>query len=400
MKCSKLLRYFYFLTYIEALLELIHISFYCQSIFNSLISFDVESFISFWDFLNKRFFFHLDSEHLHLSGVLKSDLIKFYLVHAIKTKNKDKVTEFFAAYSHEILAEAGNFIPGNLRNWFVLPYMDEPEKDAEFSAYFAQRWADLLKNTLHNFLSVVLSSAPPPKLLLLEKWFRSEAQQEIRSQLKQAAKKIDALIGRIEQQEDRMQSLRETVKILATLLYQAITTQGTGVGGGNNNSSSNSSSSRAGNVTSGSNSGSGGNGNDGEGEADLKRSKAKNFGLEVARIATNCLKKSAALQALPREERLLALLGTACSAVVFNASSSGAGWPAYYDAPTGAPEEGGRGETLTTSSGGGGGGIAGGVRPGLESKAALLTSAVLDIDMDALEGDLVRTVQDWSTILS
>jgi hypothetical protein len=335
-----------------------------QSIFSSLHSFDVEGFISFWDFLNKRFFFHLDSEHLNLSGVLKSDLIKYYLVYAIKTKSKEKVTEFFAAYSHEILAEAGNFIPGNLRNWFVLPYMDEPEKDAEFSAYFAQRWADLLKNTLHNFLSMVLASAPPPKILLLEKWFRSEAQQEIRAQLKQAAKKIDALLGRIEQQEDRMQSLRETVKVLATLLYQAITTQGAGVGG--------SSGSR-----SGANMGTGG---DMDPEAEARRNKAKSFGLEVSRIATECLKKSAGLQALPREERLLALLGNACSAVVFNASSSGAGWPAYYD---GSHPEGAAAGTAAKPSG--------------PDRAAL---AGLDVDLEALEGDLVRTVQDWSSILS
>lgn len=332
-----------------------------QSIFTSLQSFDVENFISFWDFLNKRFFFHLDSEHLNLSGVLKTDLIKYYLIYCIKTKNKDKVTEFFSSYSHEILAEAGTFIPGNLRGWFVLPYMDEPDKDGEFSAYFAQRWSDLLKVTLHNFLSVVLSSAPPPKLLLLEKWFRSEAQQEIRSQLKQSAKKIDSLIVRIEQQEERLQSLRETVKILATLLYQAVT---------NANGAMGSSQSRINNNNSAEN----------EAEVEAKRNKAKSFGLEVARIATDCLKKSTTLQGLPREERLVALLGNVCSTVVFNASSSGAGWPSYYD---NAVQEDGRGDSLAVTSG-----------------RAVEKGSLVDIDLETLEGELVRTVQDWSSILS
>lgn len=353
-----------------------------QSIFSSLLTFDMEGFISFWDFLNKRFFFHLDSEHLNLSGVLKSDLIKFYLIHAIKTKNKDKMTEFFSTYSHEILADAGNFIPGNLRGWFVLPYMDEPEKDAEFSAYFSQRWADLLKVTLHNFLSVVLSSAPPPKLLLLEKWFRSEAQQEIRSQLKQSAKKIDALIVRIEQQEDRLQSLRETVKVLATLLYQAVTTQGTGVG-------NNSSTRMFNNNSNGSHNG------ELDTELDAKKLKAKNFGLEVARIATECLKKSANLQGLTREERLVALLGNACSAVVFNASNSGAGWPAYYEYN---PDE---SSAMSSASG------AGASQNNKGSTVLNSTKStsndmgkMLDIDLESLEGELVRTVQDWSSILS
>lgn len=323
-------------------------------------SFEIEHFITFWDFLNKRFFFHLDSEHLNLSGLLKTDLIKYYLVHAVKTKNKDKVTEFFGTYSHEILAEAGTLIPGNLRGWFVLPYMDEPDKDAEFSAYFAQRWSDLLKVTLHNFLSVVMSSAPAPKLLLLEKWFRSEAQQEIRSQLKQASKKIDSLITRIEQQEDRLQSLRETVKVLSNLLFQAITAPPAPHAVSPRVMSSSSTSD--------------------ESEAESRRTKGKVFGMEVARIATDCLKKSASLQGLPREERLLALLGNACASVVFNASSAGAGWPAYYDPAQ--PGEEGRGESI------------------LHKGAPLERLSMIDIDLEALEGELVRTVSDWSSILS
>ena len=305
----------------------------------------------------------MDSEHLNLSGLLKTDLIKYYLVHAVKTKNRDKVTEFFASYSHEILAEAGTLIPGNLRGWFVLPYMDEPDKDAEFSAYFAQRWSDLLKVTLHNFLSVVMSSAPPPKLLLLEKWFRSEAQQEIRSQLKQASKKIDSLITRVEQQEERLQSLRETIKVLSNLLYQAVTT----VPGQNNGTSPRVISS----------SGSAGE----DPEAESRRHKGKVFGMEVARIATDCLKKSAALQGLPREERLLALLGNACATVVFNASSAGAGWPAYYDPSR--PSEDGRGESMLAKM------------PTPTDRLSMM-----DIDLESLEGELVRTVQDWASILS
>lgn len=302
----------------------------------------------------------MDSEHLNLSGLLKTDLIKYYLVHAVKTKNRDKVTEFFASYSLEILAEAGTLIPGNLRGWFVLPYMDEPDKDAEFSAYFAQRWSDLLKVTLHNFLSVVMSSAPPPKLLLLEKWFRSEAQQEIRSQLKQASKKIDSLITRVEQQEERLQSLREAIKVLSNLLFQAVTTVPA--------QSHHGTSPR---VISGSTSD--------ETEAEVRRHKGKVFGMEVARIATDCLKKSAALQGLPREERLLALLGNACAAVVFNASSAGAGWPAYYDPAQ--PGEDGRGDSIL-------------------AKMPTDRPSMIDIDLESLEGELVRTVQDWASILS
>jgi hypothetical protein len=217
----------------------------------------------------------------------------------------------------------------------------------------------LLISLSHNFLSVVMSSAPPPKLLLLEKWFRSEAQQEIRSQLKQASKKMDALIGRIEQQEERLQSMRETVKVLANLLYHAVTTAPPPSG--------------AARVTSSSSFGD-------DSEAESKRNKAKVFGLETARIATDCLKKSTALQALPREERLLSLLGNACASVVFNSSSSGAGWPAYFEPGPGAGDD-IRGDSILT-------------------KVPADRLNMMDVDLEALEGELVRTVQDWASILS
>jgi hypothetical protein len=160
-------------------------------------------------------------EHLNLCGLLKADLIKFYLINAIKNKNKEKVLEFFAAFSYEILAESGSTIPGNLRGWFVLPYIDEPEKDLEFSIYFSTRWSELLKITLHNFLSVVISSAPPPKLLLLEKWFRSESQQELLFQLRISSAKIEYLVNRIEKYEDRLQYLREVIRGLVNCLLKA-----------------------------------------------------------------------------------------------------------------------------------------------------------------------------------
>ena len=82
-----------------------------DAIFTSLTNFDIENFINIWDFLSKRFFFHLNVENLSLCSVLKSDLIKFYLVNA-KLKNREKITDFFSQYSHEILAHSGELLPG------------------------------------------------------------------------------------------------------------------------------------------------------------------------------------------------------------------------------------------------------------------------------------------------
>lgn len=288
---------------------------YCflpKNIFSNLQGFDIENFISLWDFLNKRFFFHLDSEHINTCGLLKSDLLKYYLVHAVKAKNKEKITEFFSMYSHEILADHGNSIPGSLRSWFVLPYIDEPDKDPEFSAYFAQRWADLLRITLHNFLSIVLLNAPPPKLVLLDKWFRSEAQQEIRYQMKQSSRKIDSLITRIEHQEDRLRTLRETVKSLATLLlsYQINLNRLTD-SNGNNSGGSSSSNSQYINYS-----------RESLDEMEHRRTSLQALGKAAAHIATDCVKNSAAIQSLSREERLRLVIGKECYALLYPDNSS------------------------------------------------------------------------------
>ncbi len=168
--------------------------------------------MSLWDFLSKRFFSHLDGEHVQYACHLRSDLLKYYLVNAIKSNKKDKVAEFFSSFSHEILAESGEFVCGNLRSWFVVPYMDEPEKDPEFSVYFSSRWIETLRTTTGNFLSVVLQAAPLPKLLLLERWFHAESQQEIRAQLSLSSKKVDNLLSRLEKSEERLSSLRSAVR--------------------------------------------------------------------------------------------------------------------------------------------------------------------------------------------
>lgn len=123
----------------------------------------LNSIDSYRDFLNKRFFLHLDQEHIVLLSNVKSDLIKFYLVNAIKKNNKEKIAEFFGKYSHEIISESGDSATG-LRSWYVLPYMEEPEKDPEFSVYFTTKWSDMLRVTLNNFLSTILLNAPPPKV--------------------------------------------------------------------------------------------------------------------------------------------------------------------------------------------------------------------------------------------
>jgi len=197
-----------------------------ESIFNDIHSLSIDNFMSLWEFLSKGFFLHLDIEHYRLSQIIRCDLLKYYLVNTIKQKNKDKTKEFFSLYSYELLSESIESF-SDFKGWYTLPYIEEPEKDKDFSLYFTNKWMESLKITTHNFLSLVLHTAPLPKLLLLDRWFRSEAQQELRSQLDLSANKINTLISKLEENEKRLCNLHETITLLVTHVQKATVSSST-----------------------------------------------------------------------------------------------------------------------------------------------------------------------------
>jgi len=328
-----------------------------ETLFANLQGSEMESFVALWDFLNKRFFFHLDSEHLHLCNILKVDLIKFHLVHCVKSKHRSRINDFFSMYSHEILADTGASIPGHLRSWFVLPYLEEPEKDPEFAAYFTSAWSDMLKTTLQNFLSVVLSSAPPPKLLLLEKWFRSEAQQEIRAELKLSAKKIDSLIHRVEEQESRLNRLREVIKDLSSaLLMQSLQSELSDREHRPNSLET-----------------------DKESVVQERRRRSKELGIAVSECAVTCLKHTAHLESMPYEQRLFRYLGPDCSSMLMRQSAILNEVSIHLSPIEHSPEM-----TVTTSS----------------QYPAIISPSTEEISMEQLELKLIREVKLWLDSLS
>jgi hypothetical protein len=138
-------------------------------------------------------------------------------VHA-KKKNPAKILDFFTTYSHEILSESDTIL--NLRAWYVLPYIVDPEKDPEFGVYFTQRWADVLRISLQNILSAVLKTSPTPKLLLLDRWHTSEAQEILRAQVKNSIAKIDDLSKENNEYQLRIKNLQTAVRNLVLYMYK------------------------------------------------------------------------------------------------------------------------------------------------------------------------------------
>ena len=77
--------------------------------------------------------------------------------------------------------------------------------------YFTPKWGESLRNALNNFLSVVLANAPPPKLMLLDRWYQSESQQLIRKQLKSLMQENEKLRLTIEGRDKRIERLHRAL---------------------------------------------------------------------------------------------------------------------------------------------------------------------------------------------
>ena len=180
-------------------------------IFDYLTHGEITSFMQLWSFLDQRFFIHLDQEHSSIVSTLKVDILRYYLASAFKDKNIVRITNFFSMYSHEILSRDSMSPSSSLRSWYALPYMESPEKDAEFSPYFAPNFREVLVGNLSNYLSIIICAAPPPKLLLIERWFRAEQQQDLRRQVKESMADASALRKRVSQLEATLQSYQNMV---------------------------------------------------------------------------------------------------------------------------------------------------------------------------------------------
>lgn len=106
------------------------------------------------------------------------------------------------------------------REWFAMPHLPEPSNDPVFRLYFTRRWQDDLKLSLRNFLAAVFARAPPPKLLLLEKWHRTSAQKALRSALAESKADCVALRSSLANSNASRDALASTVKTLVAHCHQ------------------------------------------------------------------------------------------------------------------------------------------------------------------------------------
>ncbi|CAG2069214.1 unnamed protein product, partial [Timema podura] len=80
---------------------------------------------------------------------MENAVLKLYLVNAVTNNKPDKVVDFFNKYTVELQGQP------EWKEWFMLPFVKNPEENPSFAVHFTRQWQDTLCVSLHNFLATI-----------------------------------------------------------------------------------------------------------------------------------------------------------------------------------------------------------------------------------------------------
>uniref|UniRef100_T1IIU8 WD repeat-containing protein 91 n=1 Tax=Strigamia maritima TaxID=126957 RepID=T1IIU8_STRMM len=120
-------------------------------------NYDLTTLRETWNHMEQRIFCHLEQQFSGAVRKLENSLLKMYIVNTIQTSRHDKLIEFFDKMGQELQNQP------EWKDWFVLPFLKNPEENPSYAGYFTRQWQDTMLVSLHNFLS-----SPLPVLLNYE----------------------------------------------------------------------------------------------------------------------------------------------------------------------------------------------------------------------------------------
>jgi hypothetical protein len=113
--------------------------------------FDINNLIDYWSQIEQRLLSTLRISCQRLNNVfskIRLNLYRCYLIHAIQSSKMDKITEFYDRLNR-VLQQSNEWT----KEWFALPFMNNPEENIIFQVYFSKQWNELFWISLQNFLS-------------------------------------------------------------------------------------------------------------------------------------------------------------------------------------------------------------------------------------------------------
>ncbi|XP_030764146.1 WD repeat-containing protein 91 [Sitophilus oryzae] len=124
--------------------------------------YDLNGLRELWAHFDKNIFTKLESHFAPSVKKLETAVLKLYLVNAVTNNKPDKVIDFFLKMTPELQNQ------NDWKDWFVLPYIKNPEENPTFALNFTKQWQDTVLVSLHNFLATVFQHMPTPTLINFE----------------------------------------------------------------------------------------------------------------------------------------------------------------------------------------------------------------------------------------
>ncbi|XP_052198191.1 uncharacterized protein LOC127805127 isoform X2 [Diospyros lotus] len=116
--------------------------------------FQIENLIEVLSFFKQCFSSSSEMVFLSTLSKLEVSILRYYVVHAIRSGRKDKVEELFEHYGNDLLQRDQDWT-----SWFALRYLKNPSSDPHFRMYFSQEWFNALLLSVRNFLSEMFNGA-------------------------------------------------------------------------------------------------------------------------------------------------------------------------------------------------------------------------------------------------
>lgn len=133
-----------------------------EQLMQLITSYDLSGIRELWAHFDNHIFTKLESHFAPSVKKLENAVLKLYLINAVSNNKPDKVMDFFLKMTPELQSQS------EWKDWFVLPYIKNPEENPTFSLHFTKQWQDTLLVSLHNFLASVFQYMPTPALIHFE----------------------------------------------------------------------------------------------------------------------------------------------------------------------------------------------------------------------------------------
>lgn len=127
-----------------------------------ITNFHIDKLISLLSFFKHYLSSSSQSTLLSSFSKLEASILRFYVVRALQSNNRDKVVEFFHVYGPDLLQSSSQ---EDWTQWFVIPYVKNPQLDPQFRVFFGKEWSQALHLSVRNFFSEIFNATRLPALL-------------------------------------------------------------------------------------------------------------------------------------------------------------------------------------------------------------------------------------------